>query len=356
MSSPAPVSTLEEVTPAWLGEALAARFPGVRPVSIEVVDRSSGTTGRARLRVVYDDAHAGGPENVFVKLPPDDPAQQELVRLVGMGLRESRFYAEIAGELPVRLPRPYFATYNEDGTRYVMVLEDISVSRCSFPPVGGPRALDQARSVMDGMARLHAHLWNSPRFSADLSWIDPPPRHEFGATLVGQALERFATAMPAAFTTVGELYVERWSDLAELWDEGESTLVHGDPHLGNLFLDGDQMGFLDWAIIGRAPGLRDVSYFLANSLPVELRREREEELLRRYLDGLAAAEVEPPSFGLAWRRYCRLVVYSWVAAATTAAMGGKWQPEHIGQSALQRATTAVEDLDSAVVLREDLGA
>jgi hypothetical protein len=37
-------------------------------------------------------------------------------------------------------------------------------------------------------------------------------------------------------------------------------------------------------------------------------------------------------------------------------MGGKWQPEHIGQSALQRATTAVEDLDSAVVLREDLGA
>ena len=51
-----------------------------------------------------------------------------------------------------------------------------------------------------------------------------------------------------------------------LYREGECTLVHGDPHLGNLFVDsanGDRTGFLDWAMIARAPGIRDVAYVLA---------------------------------------------------------------------------------------------
>ena len=55
---------VEDITPAWLSEALDADV-----VSVEVVDRHSGTTGRARIAATY----AGGtslPESLFVKLAP----------------------------------------------------------------------------------------------------------------------------------------------------------------------------------------------------------------------------------------------------------------------------------------------
>jgi hypothetical protein len=44
-------------------------------------------------------------------------------------------------------------------------------------------------------------------------------------------------------------------------------------------------------------------------------------------------------------------VYSWVSATATAAMGSKWQPEHIGLGGTTRATLAATDLGSLDLLR-----
>jgi hypothetical protein len=45
-------------------------------------------------------------------------------------------------------------------------------------------------------------------------------------------------------------------------------------------------------------------------------------------------------------------VYSWVAAASTAGMGAKWQPLHIGLGGTKRATAACESLQSVELLEE----
>ena len=70
----------------------------------------------------------------------------------------------------------------------------------------------------------------------------------------------------------------------------------------------------------------DVAYFLCNSLPIELRRKEERDLLMRYRDGLDAAGAEVPTFDETWRDYRRFALYSWVSAATTAAAGSRMQP------------------------------
>jgi hypothetical protein len=44
-------------------------------------------------------------------------------------------------------------------------------------------------------------------------------------------------------------------------------------------------------------------------------------------------------------------VYSWVAAAATAAMGSKWQPIEIGLAGTRRATAACAHLDSVGLLQ-----
>ncbi len=58
-----------------------------------VIDRSSGTTGRARLELRgAEDV----PAHVFVKLAPFNQQQRALVDQTGMGVAEARFYRDIA--------------------------------------------------------------------------------------------------------------------------------------------------------------------------------------------------------------------------------------------------------------------
>jgi aminoglycoside phosphotransferase (APT) family kinase protein len=173
--------------------------------------------------------------------------------------------------------------------------------------------------------------------------------------LVQAGLDAFRDTSPPEFAAIGEIYVahmEAWND----WlDRGSHTLIHGDCHLGNLFRDGLRPGFLDWACVAHAPGLRDVAYFLCNSLPTELRRKEERDLLQRYRTGLAASGVSLPPFDETWRDYRRFALTSWVAATTTAAVGSRMQPIEVGLRAMARSNDAVRDLDSLSLLREALG-
>ncbi len=348
MALPIPPSP-QEITPEWLAEALAA------PVAaVEVLEAHAGTTGRARIGVRYAEG-ASGPASVFVKLPPFDAAQREMVEVTDMGRKEARFYAELAGELPVRVPRPYHAAYGDSSSEYIMVLEDLFAIGCSLPTPSDPGALDHARQVVRGQARFHAHLWQSARFESDLSWILPPLRSEIGTTLVEKALEMFGAEMPPVFTELGRLYVDHNEAVSDLWEQGETTLVHGDCHIGNLFLDGGQIGFLDWAVMNRGPGMRDFAYYLSNSVETDLRRAEEKNLLELYRQTLAQAGIAPPDSDPLWRRYRLHCPYSWVSATVTAAMGDKWQPIQVGMDSMRRTTQAVQDLGSVELFREELG-
>ena len=133
--------------------------------------------------------------------------------------------------------------------------------------------------------------------------------------------------------------------------------MHGDPHIGNLFVDaeaGGATGFLDWAVLCQAPGMRDVAYVLCNSIPPEVRESNERGLVEHYCELLAAVgiELDPAE---AWDQYRLFAVYSWVAATATAGMGSKWQSVDIGVSGTKRTTAACAHIDSAGLLESLLG-
>jgi aminoglycoside phosphotransferase (APT) family kinase protein len=179
-------------------------------------------------------------------------------------------------------------------------------------------------------------------------------RNEWGRLLVQAGLDAFRDVSPPEFAAIGELYVAHMEAFNDWMDGGPHTLIHYDCHLGNLFRDGSRPGFLDWACVAHAPGMRDVGYFLCNSLPTELRRKEERDLLQRYRVALAAAGSEVPRFDEIWRDYRRFALTSWVAATTTAAAGSRMQPIEIGLRAMERTNAAVRDLDSLSLLREAL--
>jgi Ser/Thr protein kinase RdoA (MazF antagonist) len=337
---------LEDLTPEWLGAALGGSVEAV-----ELLDSHSGTTGRARLAL----RGRGVPASVFVKLAPFDAAQREFHAATQMGPREARLYRELAGELPVRHPRVWHADFDAEG-RYVMVLEDLVAAGWSFPSPGDPRTGAWAAQIAEQLARLHARFHESPRFAGDLAWLAPPRGTGSGKTaakLVQRALDRVGDQLSPGFRRHARFYIERAAEIGRLFGAGARTLIHGDPHLGNLFVDGERVGFLDWAVVGIAPGMRDVAYVLCNSVPTGLRRAGEREWIAGYCKALAVGGVELAA-DEAWDQYRLFAIYSWIAATTTLAMGSQWQPERIGLASTQRATEALEDLRSVECVEERL--
>jgi hypothetical protein len=340
---------VDELTPEFMSWALDTDV-----ATVAVLDRHSGTTGRARLALT---GAADVPPTVFVKLAPFVESQRTFVNNVGMGVTEARFYRDLASETGLRVPHVWFADYEGDN-RYLMVLEDLEAAGCRFPSPDDDDIEFRARDIVAELAPFHARYWESERFAGDgdMAWIAPKgtASGDGGAPLVQLALDNLADRLPEGFRPLAELYVARAPDVLALYREGARTLVHGDDHMGNLFVDGTRTGFLDWAVIGYAPGIRDVAYVMCNSVPAEIRRAIERDLVADYCARLARQGVTLDG-DEAWDRYRLFAVYSWVAAACTAAMGSKWQPEHVGLGGTARATIAAMDLDCVGLLESRLG-
>jgi hypothetical protein len=345
----APPLDVDELTPGWLAAALDA------PVStVEVLEAHSGTTGRVRLAVSYRDDRPGRPASLFVKLAPFDERQRRFVDAVGLGVAEATFYRDVAATTPVRVPSVWHAAV-DDG-RYVMVLEDLVASGCRFPRPDDADLGDLAGRIVDELARLHARYWASPSFGdGPLAFARRGGRLAFGhgGPFIARAVDRFAAEMPPVFSRMGELYVAHAPEIAALFEVEPRTLAHGDPHLGNLFVDGDRPGFFDWGMVMARAGMWDVAYVLCGSVPTEVRRAHEREWIGRYRRGLAAGGVDLDE-ATAWDQYRLFAVYAWASATSTAGVGERWQSAAVGQGGMARATAALEDLDAVGSLESRL--
>jgi Phosphotransferase enzyme family len=345
-----PVLPLEvsDLTAEWFSTAL-----GIDVATVTVLDQNSGTTGRAHVALTGD---AAVPPTVFVKLAPFDEQQRKFVTSVGMGVAEARFYRDLAPEIPVRIPEVWFSDTEGDG--YAMVLEDLVASGCRFPHPTDDDIAFRARDIVEQLAALHARFWESPRFEdgGDLAWLAPKGTGGAGggAKFVQMAVDTVGNQMSEGFHRLADIYLARNDDIAALWNSGPRTFVHGDPHMGNLFVDvadHNRTGFLDWAVIGRSPGLRDVAYVLCNSVPAEVRATDERGWIAHYCALLGESGIDLDET-VAWDQYRLFAVYSWVSATATAGMGSKWQPLHIGLSGTKRATAACDQLGCVDLLEQ----
>ena len=345
-----------QVTAPWLSRALGNRFPNVCVRAIEILDSHSGTTSRVRVRLDYDETggHESLPETVFLKITPRALLQRLFMALNGTGRSEANFYRSVRPTVPVRVPDVYGVEDLGPGRQFVLLLEDLAAGKPRFTQVGQRASLQDARSVMRELAKLHAAFWESPRFETDLSWV---PTYEsrrrdrswerfVTGAMIRRAERGFAGEFGPEFRKVAATCRDRRDSLERLWNQGPRTLAHGDCHIGNLFFEDGRAGFLDWQVCGHSPGMRDVSYFLCNSFPTKLRRQHERELVRFYLEELEEAGIEGHDFETAWRQHRLFALYTWIAAAFTAAAGEGLQPRAIGLAGLARATTAAEELES----------
>jgi len=339
-----------DLTPSWMSETV-----GTEVTEVELLDHAFATNQRARVRLTYATAEAG-PATLFVKLAPLDPAHRQMIGATGMGEREVQFYADVAPTVDLLVPRCWYGA--SDADCFVLLLEDLAARGCEFASNGewGVSA-DAAGGALEQLARFHARFEDPGERARVAPWLAAPrPRmSEATAGLMRMVLDAHAERLSTDYAAIGELYVEHHAWFDEIWHSGPATLVHGDTHIGNVYLDDGRVGFLDWGLSRVSTHLRDVSYFLTMSVDIDERRRHQRELLQRYLDALRAAGGVDIAFDDAWAAH-RLQASYTVVATFLAFMPSYASGDGVGlgNALLARANAALDDLDVVDAVRAAL--
>lgn len=298
----------DQLTPEWLSTVLGA--------AVADVDRQPVGTGQMsdsiRLELTYEGvAPPDLPTSVIAKLPAADPTS----RATGLSLRsyeiEVRFYQELAPTLPMRTPRAFHADIDVETASFVMLLEDLRPAQQGDQLAGCDLA--RATVAVDELVKLHAPRWGDPGLD-DIEWLHRDPEASRAGMLLLLPMlwdgfrQRYADRLGPEVHEAGDPLFASLE--AYMTDTSQPlTVVHGDYRLDNLLFGGDLGGVpiavVDWQTCAHGPGLTDVAYFVGAGLLPDLRRSVEQDLVRRYHDGLVAEGVEGYSFESCWAGYRR---------------------------------------------------
>lgn len=336
----------DEITPAWMTDAVRRHHPDAVVSDVEVVLRDDGTNRRARLGLSYS---AGtGPATVFAKAV--DPAHAELVALTSGLFHEPRLF-NAGVVLPLDHPVVYTAIIDEDASDFLMIMEDVVARGADPRDSTRPMTVDQVASGVRGLAKLHSEFWGD-RITSDpaLSWVEPFVAFaglEYAPLEI--AYERLGDSVPTEIPamTGTDLFVDIWARYIGTLTEAPQTLLHGDPHIGNTYvLPDDTVGFLDWQMVRRGNFALDLGYFLQGALTIDDRRRSERELVEEYRGALSLPADEMPSADEVWLRYRASVAHGLAIWMATLSGGDAWQGAEICLALAQRYAAAFVDLDT----------
>ena len=180
----------------------------------------------------------------------------------------------------------------------MLLLEDVSPRGRLLDQIKGC-SVREARPAVRCLANLHACFWDDSTLD-DAKWLlrlrdDPYPGAVAFAyeTAWPRVQEFFPEQMTPEVQAFGDRYAEQIPALFAKLSEPPLVLAHGDWRLDNLFFTpDDDVIAVDWQLIDRTVGPRDLAYFATQSVNVP-DRAGHEELFATYLGDLAALGVTP---------------------------------------------------------------
>jgi aminoglycoside phosphotransferase (APT) family kinase protein len=308
-----------------VGPELLSTLLGRRVTSARRLDGTEGTTDRVRLALTGDDV----PASVFVKTASHAAGTRLFGGLASLGETEVRFYRDVRPTLAAEAPTAHAVAFDSTTGRFLLVLEDLAARGARFADTLTPLTADEAASALDNLRLVHQT--HPPTWTLRNSEDPMLPA-------VTRALGPLSRKVDAALQQPEAAWVLRdYPKVARALDSGPLTLLHGDPHPGNLYLVDGVAGLLDWQVVRCGNRMRDVTYLLVLGLTPEDRAAHERALLAHY----TSDDV--------WDDYRRFVGYVYVATTFTSGLGGL-QGASIADEGLRRAGRALVELETLSAL------
>jgi putative component of membrane protein insertase Oxa1/YidC/SpoIIIJ protein YidD len=351
---PLPLS-LEEIDRDWLTRALRTRAPGVGLHGFEVLDVVHGTCTKVRLRLDRDEAaaRAGIPQRVILKTGFEPHSRQ----MAHMHLSEVQAYRDVLPVLKLPSPTCYFAEFDPERAQGVVIMEDLAARGVTFCHPLQPHGRDQVARRLAELARFHAQTWDSPEFAPGGRWDWVPTIVPEGGGYLAQFLEpevwRSFVELPRGRAASVYFQERTWMEsalqrLVALATRQPHVLLHGDTHLGNLYVEADGTpGFFD-SLPHRWPALQEVAYHITGALDPLDRRRWDRELVAFYLRELGRHGVSaPPALDEAMKQFAAFLAFGFCIFMVNASA---FQPEAINTAYTARFSAAMIDHDTIGVL------
>jgi Ecdysteroid kinase-like family len=346
---PLPVR-IEDVTCEWLEAALASWTPGVGLRSAEIVEVIPGTCTKVRIRLEPDAAGraAGIPELVVMKAG-FEPHSRAMHFMHG---QEVHAYADVAPHTPLRMPKCYFAAYSEADLQGIVIMEDLKARGVHFLHAQRPQQPEAVAKRLSVLAKHHAMTWGGPdvepggRFSFADDYIDGFNVH-FQTLLTPEVWQSYVDSSRGAAVSV-RFHSLDWMKgvIAKLNRHSRTVprvLLHGDTHIGNLYVDIDgEPGFFD-SLPHIGPAMAEIAYHLTCALDVPDRREHERALVDHYRRELIANGVDAPPLDELMHQFGLYLATGYLIFLVNAS---EFQPEAINTAYTARFSAAMLDHDT----------
>lgn len=300
---------VEGVTASWLSRVLG------HPIGrCDIVDVLLGTSTKIRVRLDSDGAL---PETLIVKGGFEAHSPQ----MAAMYANEAAFYARVAPVLPITTPRCWFAGSDPSSHQSIVILDDLVPLGVTFLHGQRPQSREAIERRLRALARFHAATWNDAGFGTGGQWHWVAPRFggwslEYARRYLIPDVWRHYVESPRGSAVSVRFHDRDWmervfADLAAIEAAGPVVLIHGDTHLGNLYVLPDgKPGFLD-AQVSRASPFTEIAYHITCACDLATRADWEQALLGVYLDALRNHGVTPPAWDEAWLRYRQHLAYGY---------------------------------------------
>ncbi len=340
--------TIDDITPEWLSHAFGR---DVRALRSEPVGVGVGLVGNLfRLQLDTEDSN-DLPATIIAKLAAPTDEGRFVATVLNMYGRELGFYRELSSQTPIAHPACYYGDHDPATQDAVLLLEDVSSrGRCIDQIAGCSPA--QTGPALRTLARLHARFWDSPDLDR-VPWLlrlcdDPYPGAVAFAydTAWPRVLEMLPDVIRPDLREFGAEYAAHIPALFARLSEGPLVLSHADWRVDNLFFtpQGDVVA-VDWQLVDRSVGPRDLSYFVTQSVNVSSAGDYE-AAFDAYVGELRVLGVGVDR-AWAWEMYRYGAMLGWAYPVIAVGALTIDDPRHVelGRTITARAIAALDALD-----------
>jgi hypothetical protein len=335
-----------DLTSEWFTEALGEPVTDVRSEPLGVGVGLVGTLFRVTVET------REGARTIIAKLAAPSEEGRFVATVLNMYGREVGFYNELSPRTPIRHPQCYYAAHDPATQDTVLLLEDVSPKGKAFDQVSGC-TLEQAGAAIETLARLHAPFWDEDGLAAH-DWLlhlgdEPyPSASAMAYEMAWPVVQEYCDDLiDDRVRTFGDEYGKRIAGIYAKLSEGPCVLSHADWRLDNLFFcPGGDVIAVDWQLIDRSVGPRDLSYLVTQSVEVE-DPSCYRSAFEKYLSELRDLNVDvDPDWAWEMYRYGTLLGFVYPVVAGGALTVNDQRHIDLARALFRRSVAALRALDA----------
>jgi hypothetical protein len=312
-------NTPDEITAAWLGDALNAEVLSFTPVVC-----AQGNMGATVLikDIKYGTNTAGRHASVAIKMHVQTEAGMPIVRMLNAYSRELYFYTSFANDVPMKSPKCFGVWTDGNGVdmgdgavveSFNLMMENLAEEHTDFDTAKNIPTTDEFKRIILSVLPMHVKYWKHPiitqkPFSDSGTKFDHYEKLRPLMSMLPKCwpavrakvpeLAGWGTTWPAEFNKMlsfidrfalnHEEYSHLTAEMEKLHQSRPMTLIHGDLNAGNIWkskANAEDLVFTDFQLLKMAPIGFDFGIMLV-ILPQGPSGEETTALMHAYLEKL----------------------------------------------------------------------